>query len=174
MKFLRKILAYSSARLALQMFTPVVVAGILYIAGFKLAGFITFQLFIEMFVLWHFAIGFNVWHVESNKVQKRLFVFNMLFALIYRLGSNAWQAIYFYHYGIFPNIEKMLWLTPIHLYASFGCVYAFYQNARWLVHAERVAGIQPIFTIKKTFVQLLLFPWGLWYIQPRLNRMLNN
>lgn len=172
MKFLRNILAYSSTRLALQMFVPVAAAGILYISGLKLAGFLIFQLFIEMFVLWHFAIGTSLWFVESRQAQKRLFVFNMLFALTYRVGSNAWQAIYFYHHGIFPDIEKMLWLIPIHLYASVGCVYCFYQNARWLVLAEQAAGILSPASLKKSFLQLLLFPWGMWHIQPRLNRLL--
>ncbi len=153
------------------MFVPVLAGGVLYIAGLKLTGFIVFQLFIEMFVLWHFAIGLNLWYTEENSMQKKLFVINMLFALVYRMSGNIYQAVYYYHHAVFPDMEKFLWIIPVHLYASIGSVYCFYQNARWITLAEKNNGINPGMSIRQTFFRLLAFPWGLWNIQPRLNRL---
>lgn len=171
MNLLRKIVRLNRYQLAAQLFTPIVVAGIFYIANMKLVGFIIFQFFIEIFVLWHFSIGLTLSVKDKSTRLRNYFIFNMLFALIYRMGSNGFQIWHRINFGDFPEIEQMLWLIPIHLYASFGSIYCFYLNSKWIVAAEGKLGAESRESIRKTFWQILIFPIGLWFIQPRLNKI---
>lgn len=171
MNFLKKILRLNKYQLGAQFFTPLLVAGLLYLLNMKMTGFIVFQLFIEIFVLWHFSIGLSLSCDDESPRQRYIFTFNMLFALLYRMSSNGYQIWHQLNFGMFPELESMLWLIPIHLYASFGSIYCFYQNSKWIIAAEQKLDLAPRNTLQKTFWQVLIFPVGLWMIQPRLNKI---
>ncbi len=171
MNFLKKILRLNKYQLGAQFFTPLLVAGLLYLLNMKMTGFIVFQLFIEIFVLWHFSIGLSLSCDDESPRQRYIFTFNMLFALLYRMSSNGYQIWHQLNFGTFPELESMLWLIPIHLYASFGSIYCFYQNSKWIIAAEQKLDLAPRNTLQKTFWQVLIFPVGLWMIQPRLNKI---
>ncbi len=171
MNFLKRILQLNKYQLGAQFFMPVIVAGLLYLVNMKLTGFIVFQLFIEIFVLWHFSIGLTLSRDDESPRQRYIFIFNMLFALIYRMSSNGYQIWYQLHFGAFPELESMLWLIPIHLYASFGSIYCFYQNSKWIIAAEKKLELAPLTSLQKTFWLILIFPVGLWIVQPRLNKI---
>jgi hypothetical protein len=171
MNFLKKILQLNRYQLGAQFFVPVLASGILYFLDLKLTAFIVFQFFIEIFVLWHFSIGLSLSDKALEQRARRFFVFNMLFAFTYRMSSNGYQIWYRMSFGIFPELEQMLWLIPIHLYATFGSVYCFYLNSKWITSTEARLKLNPIVSLWRTFWQILIFPIGLWYVQPRLNRI---
>lgn len=169
MRIFRSMLSVTARGVALQLFFPVVIAGVLYGMGKPLAAFIVFQFFIEGFALWQLAIGLGLYDPDTG-FSKHWFVFNMVFAMIYRLSTNGYQVYYFWQNGEFLQMERLLWLTPIHLYASIGVVFCFYVNASLIRKRELRKG-QAVFTVKQNFWRLLLFPWGLWNLQPRLNQL---
>jgi hypothetical protein len=169
MKFFQSFLKLDSKRLALQLFVPVVLAAGLYLLGYVLSAFIVFQFFIEGFALWQLAIGLVLFQKEIG-ASRAWFIFNMVFAMTYRLGANGFQIYYYVQHGAFFPLEQLLWIIPMHLYASLGVVYCFYVNARLIRNNEQKIG-RAVFTVKEIFFRLLLFPWGMWSIQPRLNRM---
>lgn len=171
MNFLRKILRLNKWQLGVHFFAPVIVASLLYVLNMKLTGFIVFQFFIEIFVLWHFSIGLTLSRNDVSPRQRYIFIFNMLFALTYRMSSNGYQIWHQIHFGVFPELERMLWLIPIHLYASIGSIYCFYQNSRWIIEAEKTLNLTPFNSLQKTFWQILIFPVGIWMVQPRLNKI---
>jgi hypothetical protein len=64
-------------------------------------------------------------------------------------------------------------IFPLHLVATFGMFYAFIFPAKNLVIAER-GQMTPFSGYLGTLFLLWLFPLGVWFIQPRLNRLLEN
>ena len=171
MNLLKKILQLNKYQLGVQFFAPVLIAFLLYTLTMKLTGFIVFQFFIEIFVLWHFSIGLTLSRNDESPRQRNIFIFNMLFALLYRMSSNAYQIWYRTSFGVFPELESMLWLTPIHFYASLGSIYCFYQNSKWIIESEKRLRLHDLDGLRKTFWQILVFPVGIWLVQPRLNRI---
>lgn len=168
-KLFRSILLLSSRQLAVRLFGPVALSLLLYAIGYTLAAFIVVQLFIEGFALWQLAIGLTLFRSELG-VSRGWFIFNMVFAMLYRLTTNGYQIYHHVQYGAFFPMETVWWIVPVHLYASLGVVYCFYVNARLIRNSEEKIGMQD-FSVKQIFFRLLLFPWGMWYVQPRLNRM---
>lgn len=167
----RQISNQKAGQIAVQLFLPVAVAAVLYGAGWKLSAFLVFQLFIEGFVLWQFSMGYNLSADNGDRTHWKWFVASMLFALTYRLGTNGYQAWYYTEHSQFPELEKLLWLTPIHLVATAGSIYCFYLNARWLRRSEAQRHLPIVENLRSTFLKILVFPYGLWQIQPRLNAL---
>jgi hypothetical protein len=165
-------LSLSACGVAIQLFLPVIVSGVLYLWGRPLAAFIVFQFFIEGFALWQLSIGLGLFD-SSAGFSKKWFIFNMVFAMVYRLTTNGYQGYHFWLHGEFMQMEKLLWLTPIHLYASAGVVYCFYVNGNLIRHSEVLKG-RAVFTVWQNFLRLLIFPWGLWNLQPRLNQLIRS
>jgi hypothetical protein len=61
-------------------------------------------------------------------------------------------------------------IAPLHLFATFCIFYAFYFVARSLVTVNK--GRQVSFgDYAKPLILLLLFPIGVWSIQPRINQL---
>jgi hypothetical protein len=162
-------LKLSAKQLFAQLFAPVVLALVVWLTGYTLAAFIIFQLFIEAFVLWHLSIGANL-HISKRPFY--FFLFNLLFGVVYRLGTNAWQIVHYLEFKEFLQLEKILWVIPFHLYATLGVVYCFSQNAGWIIQREREKGISSSHNLMQTFFRILIFPWGLWSVQPRLNQLI--
>lgn len=168
---LQKVLKLSAAKIAAYLFGPVLVAVMFVLLERQLTGFLIFQLFIEGFVIWQLAIGLVLYRFIPHKRQIFLFVFNMTIGILYRLTTNVQQIFVYLDTGKFSFFETPLWVIPVHLYATVGVVYCFYLNARWIQNAEQELAISSSETTVKTFFGLLIFPVGLWSIQPRLNKI---
>jgi hypothetical protein len=170
---LLKILKLSAANMAIYLFGPVLIAGIFALFDQQLTGFLIFQLFIEGFVLWQVAIGATLWRLNGNTKLFLIFIFNMSIGILYRISANVNQIFLYLDTGEFSFFKIPMWAVPIHLYATFGVVYCFYLNARWIRYAEEKFAISSQRNTVKTFLNLLVFPIGLWKIQPRLNKLGN-
>jgi hypothetical protein len=88
-----------------------------------------------------------------------LFTFRLLFALIYILILS-----------MFTNQAIPVYLIPIHIIASLFIFSCLWTCAKTIVVAET----QKIHSFDKyigTFLLLWFFPIGIWFIQPRLNRL---
>lgn len=170
MSLFKKIASQSPRAVAFQLFAPVAFSGALYLLHFPLPAFIVFQFFIESFALWQLSIGLALFSVGAP-MSRRWFIFNMAFAMAYRLGTNGYQVYHHLLHGEFIQMEKLLWLVPIHLYATGGVLYCFYVNSLLLQKAEQKVG-KVALSVKENFLRLLLFPWGLWSLQPRLKKII--
>lgn len=168
-----KILRMSAWGIGLQMFLPVITSGVIYLAGYPLTAFLVFQLFIEAFALWQLSMGIVLSKYSAAGKIRVLFIFNMIFALAYRFGSNAFQVWHYVNLGGFAEMEKLYWLIPVHIYASAGMIYCFWLNAKWIRENETADGTGINESVLKTFFRVLMFPWGLWNIQPRLNAIVS-
>ena len=168
---LQKILELNATKVAIYLFGPVLLAGLFAIFSHPLTGFLIFQLFIEGFVVWQVAIGVTLHRLNGNTKLILIFVFNMAVGILYRLTTNVNQILIYLDRGEFSFFEIPAWAVPIHLYATFGVVYCFYLNARWIKYAEERFAISSSRSTINTFFSLLVFPIGLWDIQMRLNKI---
>ncbi len=158
MSVFQSFLTVSARGIALQLFVPVGAAAILYLVGLPLPAFIVFQFFIEGFALWQLAIGIILF-TPSAGVSKDWFVFNMIFAMLYRLTTNGYQIYFYLQHHEFMAMDELLWLIPIHLYASGGVVYCFYVNGRLIRKQEEKIG-RAVFTVQQNFLRLFVaFQW---------------
>lgn len=132
------ILGLSAARLAACLFSPVLVAALCALSGFRLAAFLIFQIFIEGFVVWQLAIGVALHGTERRRFF--LFLGLMVFGILYRLATTIHQLFGYLASGTFGFMHAPAWVIPFHLFATFGVIYAFRLNAAWIVDAEKGAG----------------------------------
>src|SRR5207249_141845 len=127
-------------------------------------------MFIGVFVYWIYAIGAHLARLEPNQ-HHRLFLFSgaLAFALVYRVLIDLYTLGYSIANHADFDLENQLWIVPFHLLATIAAFYCFYVDAQLLVSAERR---QPgdLRHVWKTFLLMALFPLGLWYTQPRLQK----
>jgi len=168
---LRKILKLSAYQLAVYLSAPVLLAALLVLLERPLSGFLILQLFVEGFVVWQVAIGLVLNRVNPDTKLISIFVFNMTVGVLYRLTTNVNQIFVYLDTGQFSFFHVPAWVVPVHLYATLGVVYCFYLNARWILHAEEKFAIPHPGNTANAFFCLLVFPVGLWFIQPRLNKI---
>jgi hypothetical protein len=127
--------------------------------------------FVGVFVYWIYSLGTQLRQLRPNQnFSLALFKSALVFSTLYRVSLEAYGLWYqvTYHSGI--NLESELWIIPMHLLATLAALYCFYTNSRLLVSAERK---QPsdFKDVWKTFGLILAFPIGIWFIQPRLQKL---
>ena len=129
--------------------------------------------FIGVFVYWLYAIGTHLARLEPNQ-RRRLALFNgaLAFALVYRVLVDLYTVGYVIATRADFDLESQLWIVPFHLLATVAAFYCFYVDAQLLVSAERR---QPgdFRHVWQTFLLMALFPIGLWFTQPRLQKQLH-
>ena len=128
--------------------------------------------FIGLFVYWIYSIGYHLARREPKDAREwARFAIALTLALIYRVGIDG----YMFWLGLTSqtsiDLEGELWIVPLHLLATLAVLYCFYLNAKWLDAAEQKHP-RAFKDFWRTFVLMALFPIGVWYIQPRLQRIL--
>ena len=110
-------------------------------------------------------------HVVAVDAQARLDLHAQLASLRQRQEDIARYTAAYGHYCWEVRGLQDIRLAPFHLLATLATFYCFYVNAQLLVSAERG---QPsaVRDVRKTFLLMSLFPIGLWYTQPRLQKLL--
>ena len=113
---------------------------------------------------WLFLLGMatNSFVPAEFRFSKPLFIFRLSFAMIYIVI----KALLF-------TYQMPTYLMPIHIIATlflFSCLWTCAKTvvvaeSQELLKADRYIG---------TFFMLWFFPIGIWFVQPRLNRLLLN
>ncbi len=128
-------------------------------------------IFVGVFAYWIYSLGIHLARLTPNQsFSLSLFKFALLVSTLYRVFIDTYSLWYNISYHARLNLESNLWVIPFHLLATSAALYCFYTNARLLVSAERKrpSGFKDVW---QTFGLILAFPIGLWFIQPRLQKL---
>lgn len=131
-------------------------------------------LFVCVFVYWIYQLGAYLVHLPPNQnYSLAVFTVPLGFATLYRVAIDAYGLWYGLKYQAAINLETILWIVPLHLLATLAALYCFYTDARMLVSAERKqsSGFKAVWP---TFGLILIFPIGIWFIQPRVQKLFSH
>lgn len=116
------------------------------------------------FALWLWSMGLFLNSIVDPKLRRgtRLFGVSLAYTLIY----------VFVFAPVFSSSDPLivLLMLPLHLFTIFAMFYSIYFVARSLVQVER-GGPAPFYGYASPFFLLLFFPVGVWFTQPRINRL---
>ena len=129
-------------------------------------------IFVGVFVYWIYTLGTQLARLTPNQsFSLLLFKCALVFSTVYRVSLEAYSLWYSVSYHMRLDLESDLWIIPFHLLATVATLYCFYTNARLLVSAERQQ-LSDFKNVWPTFGLILAFPIGIWFIQPRLQKLL--
>ena len=175
------LLKLESWKLFLLILTPAIVgAMVLLISQYLLEdnlsllilGQILTVIFVGVFVYWIYSLGTHLARLPPNQnFSLSLFKSALVFSTLYRVSIEALSLWHSVSYHSRLDLESNLWIIPLHLLATVTALYCFYTNARLLVSAERKQ-LSDFKEVWPTFGLILAFPIGIWFIQPRLQKLL--
>jgi hypothetical protein len=117
-----------------------------------------------LFLLWLWSLGNFLTGLLPRVLRHKtgFLSFTVICSAIYVLVS----------FGLFQNIDRELLVVtiPLHLFAIFCVVCTVYFVAESLVLAENSDRVS-FFDSAGTFLLLWFYPVGVWWIQPRVNRL---
>lgn len=120
-----------------------------------------------MLWLWSIAAGANEKLDVSLRKSTRLMVVGVGFAAFYLAVSPfIWPDL-----KGNPGIPSLM--VPMHLLAMVGIFYALLFTANRLVTLERRQKVS-FFDYSGPFFLIWFFPLGVWFVQPRVNRLLGS
>lgn len=116
------------------------------------------------FLGWYWCIGSFLTSRVATELRLSLRFFR--FALVY----PAIYILFFMYVFQVPNVDLFLLVFPLHFFAMFCLFYLLYFVAKSLVLAEtgRPASFNDY---AGPFFLIWFFPIGIWFIQPRINRL---
>jgi hypothetical protein len=121
---------------------------------------------------WFYSVGMNLHHVrpEGPAMSTRFFAFNLSYFLLYTAVLVVFTATMFDKPIVMLTPHNILYLLPFHVYAIVAACSIVSFVARALVSAELH---QPaaFHLASGTFLLLFFFPFGIWTIQPRIQRI---
>ena len=124
---------------------------------------------------WFYAVGFNLYRIrpEGMRLSLRMFAFNLAYFVLYTALLIALMATMFVNPVMVLTVRNLLVLLPFHLYAIAAAFHIVSFVAKALVSAETR---QPAhFNIAAgTFLLLFFFPFGIWVVQPRIQRLFHD
>lgn len=139
-----------------------------FIIGMLPSPIIGFSLFMAIFMLlltgWLWSIGITANNRLPPHLKKSASLYSggMLFALLYSSSFG---------FAVSAPIEILVYLIPLHLASMFFMFYALWFTAKQfttLQNREKVT----FFEYSGPFFMLWLFPIGVWFIQPIINKQL--
>lgn len=144
----------------------------------KFIPIITF-IFMVTFFTWFWAIAIGLQkkipaHITLNVVVfKILFFIVLIYSIFYLIGfliimSGLFQSDQPQDFSIF---RSLFWIIlPLHLFSVFCVLYATYLVAETFKTAELQREVK-FADFAGEFLMLLFFPIGIWFIQPKINKM---
>lgn len=177
------LLRLESWKLFLLMLLPALLGALALLLGNSVAagnsllivmGQIGTLLFVGVFVYWIYGLGAYLVQLSPNQnFSLAGFTIALGFSTLYRVTLDTAGLWYRLKYQTSLNLETVLWIVPFHLLATLAALYCFYMDAHLLVSAERkqASGFKAVWP---TFGLILAFPLGLWFIQPRLQKLFSH
>lgn len=126
-------------------------------------------LFMGVFVAWLWTLGTRLYQFAPEEIRTKpnKFKFGLVYASVYMLifeGVFAYMAKGNDPSGYFAII------FPFHMLAMFFMFYAIYYIAKHLVMTEENR-LVTFYNFSGPFFLLWFFPVGIWFIQPRINKL---
>ncbi|HXM92819.1 MAG TPA: hypothetical protein VOA64_00970 [Candidatus Dormibacteraeota bacterium] len=121
-------------------------------------------LYLLCFLAWYWSLGtFLTSMVESDlKLNDGFFRFALLYPLLY-------MPVFFW-IMLSPSLGSAAVLIPLHLFCMFCLLYALYFVSKNLVMAETGKSAS-FYDYAGPFFLNWFYPIGIWFIQPRVNRL---
>ena len=118
--------------------------------------------------LWSLGISLNTIVNEKQRMNIRLFKIFLIFLLIYVLATTVLMQI-IYDTTSYPILLPAI-LFPVHLFSLFCFLYCI----RLVAKSLKMAEIKKTAVLKEylgDFFLIWFFPIGIWFIQPRINKL---
>ena len=127
--------------------------------------------FMAVFMGWFWALGTNInrWVPEEIRPSPSRFCFGLIYASVY--------IIFFLAAFMFISADKasgvlFAIIFPLHIFAMVCMFYALYFVAKNLVMAEHRKKVG-FYEFAGPFFLIWFYPIGIWFIQPKVNRLFN-
>jgi len=126
-----------------------------------------------VFMSWIWAIGTRIDKKipEDLRMKPGLFKFCVIYSIIYMLIFSAF-ALLLVAEIINPGLNFII-IIPFHLLAMFSTLYCDYYIAKNIVMAEKKERVG-ISSYLPYFILMWFYPIGIWFIQPKVNRIFAN
>lgn len=128
----------------------------------------TIPLFIIFPFLWAYAIGINLHRIIFPEDK----IYIVLSSVSISIGIICLYISIFFFFGS-RMINSPNEPLPLIMLVNIAFIYICISSAKRLLIAEKRKNIN-FNTIGNTFLLFLFFPIGVWFIQPRVNKILNN
>jgi len=130
------------------------------------------MVFMAVFLLWFWSLGVKI----NNRVpveikpKSKFFKFSIIYAAVYGLVFQ----LFFISAASGSNLGgAMALIFPMHLLGMFCMFYALYFVAKNIATFEQEKVVK-FSEFKGPFFLLWFFPIGIWFLQPRINRIYAN
>lgn len=126
---------------------------------------------------WIYSIGIAGYERLHDKkgISIQYFRNNFIFIACYVLALNySTEGGYTITNENYQDFGAALWvIVPLHLYFMWSMLYMFYFAAKMLASSmeQRIVGFEDWIS---NFLSLWCFPIGVWFVQPRVNRLEND
>ena len=126
-------------------------------------------IFIGIYLLWFWSLGTELNKIvpESVRLKASRFKFGIKFCAIY---ITAFQIMFIFMANGISLGAFMPIVFVLHLVAMYFMFYSIYFISKNLVAFENVQNDKSA-SSKGTFFLMWFFPLGIWFIQPRINKM---
>jgi hypothetical protein len=126
---------------------------------------------IILYISWLLGVGIGLNKSVNRDLRPNngFFIFSVIIVPLYTILF----MILIYRMTIDQNTGWIPFIIPLHFLAMFCQLYIIYFLSKNLLMAER--NRQSKFSdILKPYILFLIFPIGIWFIQPRINRLNQN
>ncbi len=125
--------------------------------------------FMAIFISWFWGIGTGLNKLVQKEIRpsSNLFRFGIIYTACYAL---IFTFIFFQLVGKREPGGEMALIIPFHFLAMFCMFYALYFIAKNLVMAEKNQ-VVTFGDFAGPFFLIWFYPIGIWFIQPRINRL---
>jgi hypothetical protein len=130
-------------------------------------------LFIGGFFGWFWSISIGLQHVipDESKLNVGKFKIFLLIPVVYMIFFLGFFATSFNSGG--PNPVIFAIIVPLHLFSMFCIFYCLYFVAKTFKTAELQRKVT-FSDFAGEFFMIWFFPIGIWIIQPKINKMIEN
>lgn len=138
--------------------------------GYLKLSFISMALIMAGFFSWLWSVGVGLQSKlpENTKMKVTIFKVSVAIPLVYTL-TLIWFVPHLLK-GFQPHFIMLMVAIPLHLLAMFCIFYNFYFAAKTIKSVE--LGRDTSFSdFDKEFFMIWFFAFGIWFLQPRVNRI---
>jgi hypothetical protein len=134
-------------------------------------------LIVGIFFGWFYALGTNLHKMlpETTKMNLTRFKIFLFIPVAYMLFLSVFMLVMFFNVSSDgrPNPLIFALIVPLHLFSMFCIFYCLYFNAKALKTVEWQKPVT-FSDFAGEFFLIWFFPIGIWFIQPRLNKLFDS
>jgi hypothetical protein len=134
-------------------------------------------LFVTLVFCWFYSLGSSLYKKLPQTVKMNLTGFKILLFLsaVYKVFASVYLLFLFSRIsaGGEINLKILAYLSPLYLLSACCTFYCFYFIAKALKTVEQQKPVT-FGDFKTEFFMVWIFPIGIWFIQPRVNRLFDS